>query len=298
VFTPRRISELEPRVRAYAASCLDPLVGTDGFDMIAALGAPMPMRVIGMLFGIPESEQETVRDDPRRRLRTEAGKPVDYDGDSFVSSGAIGEYVDWRAKNPSDDLMTDLLTAEFEDENGVVRTLTRDEVVTYATVVTGAGNETTGRLIGWLTKVLAENPDVRAELVADQSLIPNAVEETLRVEPPGPHIARYVAKDAVFHGQTVPEGSAILFIVAAANRDERRYPDPNRFDLSRNIGAQLTFGLGPHYCLGAALARLEGRVALEEILKRFPEWDVDLDNSKLASTSTVRGWEKLPVRIA
>ena len=123
------------------------------------------------------------------------------------------------------------------------------------------------------------------------------MEETLRVEPPGPHIARYVAKDAVFHGQTVPEGSAILFIIASANRDHRRYSDPDRFDLRRNIGAQLTFGLGPHYCLGAALARLEGRVALEEILKRFPSWDVDLSRAKLASTSTVRGWETLPVQV-
>jgi cytochrome P450 len=297
VFTPRRISALEPQVRAYAASCLDPLVGSAGFDMIEALGAPMPMRVIGMLFGIPESEQEHVRDDPNRKLRTTAGKPVDYDGASFVSSGAIGEYVDWRAKNPSDDLMTDLLTAEFEDENGVVRTLTRDEVVTYATVVTGAGNETTGRLIGWLTKVLADNPDVRADLVADPSLVPNAVEETLRFEPPGPHIARYVAKDTIFHGQAVPEGSAILFLVASANRDYRRYPDPDRFDLRRSIGSQLTFGLGPHYCLGAALARLEGRVALEEILARFPRWDVDVLASSALSTSTVRGWAKLPIHL-
>ncbi|MFV2174951.1 cytochrome P450, partial [Actinomadura sp. LOL_011] len=129
------------------------------------------------------------------------------------------------------------------------------------------------------------------------SLIPGAIEEVLRYEPPGPSIARYVTRDVEFHGRTVPAGSAMLFIVAAANRDENRYPDPDRFDIHRKMSQQLTFGLGPHYCLGAALARLEGRVAMEEILKRFPRWEVDWDRTKLAQTTTVRGWETLPLTI-
>ena len=151
------------------------------------------------------------------------------------------------------------------------------------------------RLIGWAGKVLADHPDQRRELVEDPSLIPNAIEEILRYEPPAPHIARYVTRDVEHHGRTVPAGSAIMFLVGSANRDERRHPDGDRFDIHRKVGHHLSFGHGIHFCLGAALARLEGRVALEEVLKRFPEWEVDLAHAKLASTSTVRGWETLPV---
>jgi cytochrome P450 len=191
--------------------------------------------------------------------------------------------------------MTELLHTEFEDERGTSRTLTREEALLYTTVVAGAGNETTTRLIGWAGKVLAENPDQRRELVEDRSLIPNAIEELLRYESPGPQIGRYVPADVEVQGQTVPAGSAILFVVSAANRDERRWADPERFDIHRTIGQHLAFGYGIHYCLGAALARLEGRIALEELLSRFPEWDVDLDRARIAPTSTVRGFEALPV---
>jgi cytochrome P450 len=176
-----------------------------------------------------------------------------------------------------------------------VRRLTRDEILTYVSVVAGAGNETTTRLIGWAGKVLAEHPDQRRQLVEDPSLIPNAIEELLRFEPPAPHVGRYVAKDAEFQGRTVAAGSAMLFLVGAANRDESRYPDGDRFDIHRKVGQTMTFGYGVHFCLGASLARLEGRIALDEFLKRFPEWDVDYGGAKLAPTSTVRGWETLPV---
>lgn len=253
------------------------------------------MRVIGMLLGIPEADQAGIRDAGNDALRTEAGGQMDLSDGPLLSGEIFGPYIDWRRENPSDDLMTELLTNEFTDENGVTRTLTRDEILTYVTVVAGAGNETTGRLIGWATSTLAKFPEARAELVADPSLIPGAIEELLRFEPPGHAIGRYVTRDVEFHGQTVPAGSAMMFIIASANRDPARYPDPNAFDVRRRIGQQLTFGLGGHYCLGAALARLEGRVALEEILKRFPSWDVDWEAAKIASTSTVRGWESLPV---
>jgi cytochrome P450 len=297
VFSPRRIAELEPKVRDFCVRTLDPLAGARAFDLVASVSAEMPMRVIGMLLGIPEDAQEAIRESADESLRTEPGGKMDFKGGAILSNELLADYIDWRRDHPSNDLMTDLLNAEFEDENGVRRTLTRDEVLTYVTVVAGAGNETTGRLIGWMGSVLAQHPDQRAELVADPSLIPGAIEEILRFEPPGQALARYVTKDVEFHGTTVPAGSAILFIVAAANRDERRYPDPDRFDIRRNIGLQMTFGVGVHYCLGAALARLEGRVAMEEILRRFRRWDVDWDNAKLAQTSTVRGWESLPIII-
>jgi cytochrome P450 len=215
-----------------------------------------------------------------------------------VSGSLFADYIDWRAEHPSDDLMTALLQADVEDEKGEVRKLTRQEVLTYTEVVAGAGNETTGRLIGWLGKVLGDHPDQRREVAKHRSLIPNVIEETLRFEPTGPHVARYVARDAEYYGTTVPAGSAMLLLVGAANRDERRYTEPDRFDIHRNEGQHLTFGWGLHFCLGAALARLEGRVALDEVLDRFPDWEVDYENLRLAPTSTVRGWETMPVSVA
>jgi cytochrome P450 len=294
VFTPRRVAALEPKIRELCARSLDPLVGAGRFDFIADLGAQMPMRTIGMLLGIPEEDQESVRDSVDERLRTEAGKPMQY-SPRAVSGEMFAEYVDWRAEHPSDDLMTELIRAEFEDETGTVRRLTREEILTYVNVLAGAGNETTGRLIGWAGKVLADHPDQRQQLVEDPSLIPNAIEEVLRFEPPAPHVGRYVARDVEVQGKTVPEGSVMLFLIGSANRDDRRFPDGDRFDIHREIGQHLTFSYGTHFCLGAALARLEGRVALEEVLKRFPAWEVDRAGAKLASTSTVRGWERLPV---
>ena len=299
VFTPRKMLALEDRIRAYCADSLDPLVGADRFDFVADFGAQMPMRVIGMLLGIPEQDQEAVRDRANANIRTEAGKPQDY-GDSFDPAAAFadfGAYLDWRAEHPSDDLMTELLHAEFEDEHGVTRRLDRHELLTYLAVIAGAGNETTTRLIGWAGKVLSDHPDQRRELAADPGLIPNAIEELLRFEPPPPHIGRYVTRDVELHGETVPEGSAILLLVGAANRDDREFDDPDRFDIHREIRQHLSFGYGIHFCLGAALARLEGRVALEELLKRFPDWEVDLSEARLAPTSTVRGWETLPASI-
>ncbi len=151
------------------------------------------------------------------------------------------------------------------------------------------------RLIGWTGKVLAEHPDQRSQLVEDPSLIPNAIEEVLRYESPAPHVGRYVVRDEVtVHGQTVPAGSIMLFLLGSANRDDRRYPDGDQFDIHRTIDRTLTFGNGIHLCLGSALARLEGRVALEEVLARFPTWDIDTANARLSPTSTVRGWETLP----
>ena len=297
VFTPRRVSALEPKIREFCARSLDPLVGSGGFDFISDLGAQMPMRTIGMLLGIPEQDQEAVRDRIDEGLRLEEGRMPDTTErrSQIEGSNQFADYIDWRIEHPSDDLMTELLQAEFEDHTGTRRTLTRDEVLGYVGLLAGAGNETTTRLIGWTGKVLAENPGQRQQLVDDRSLIPNAIEELLRYEAPSPVQARFVTKDVEHHGRAVPEGSVVLLLTAAGNRDERRFPDPDRFDIRRKIDHHLSFGYGIHFCLGAALARLEGRIALDEVLKRFPTWDVDWDNAKQARTSTVRGWETLPV---
>ncbi|OBI94791.1 cytochrome P450 [Mycobacterium asiaticum] len=296
VFTPRRMAAIEDQIRAYCVRCLDPLVGSDGFDIIAELASMMPMRVIGMLLGIPEEEQIGVRDANDANLRTRPGTPMKVADPEAIADGRIyAEYVDWRAKNPSDDLMTSLLNVEFEDADGVTRKLTRKEVLHYTQVVAGAGNETTGRLIGWLAKVLAEHPDQRREIAQDRSLLTRAVDETLRFEPTGPHVGRYTIRDFAAYGTTVPAGSAVLLLFGAANRDPLRYKDPDTFDIHRDNISHLTFGKGVHYCLGANLARLEGRVALDELLNRWPEWEIDYESLTLAPTSTVRGWERLRI---
>jgi cytochrome P450 len=293
VFTPRKMNAIEPKVREFCARALDPLVGAGGFDFIRDLGAQMPMRTIGMLLGIPEQDQEAIRDRIDDGLRLEEGTMPDIDLSDQAS--AFEEYIDWRAEHPSDDLMTELLRAEYEDTEGTRRRLTRAEVIGYVNLLAAAGNETTTRLIGWTGKVLADHPDQRRDLVEDRSLIPNAIEELLRFEPPSPVQARYVTTDVEHDGQVVPEGSVMLLLNASANRDERKFPDGERFDVRRKIDHHLSFGYGIHFCLGAALARLEGRVALDEVLKRFPSWEIDWDNAVQARTSTVRGWESLPV---
>jgi cytochrome P450 len=298
VFTPKKMAAIEPKVRQFCARTLDPHVGSGGFDFIADLGAEMPMRTIGMLLGIPEDDQVAIRERIDKGLRLEEGAPPDMTTrltDAAEQTDLFADYIDWRAKNPSDDLMTELLNAEYEDTDGVRKKLTRDEVLGYVGLVAAAGNETTTRLIGWTGKVLAEHPEQRAEIVADRSLVAPAIEELLRFEPPSPIQSRYVTRDAEWHGQTVPEGSVVVLINASGNRDDRHFPDGDTFDIHRKIDHHLTFGYGIHFCLGAALARLEGRVALDEVRNRFPEWDVDWDNAKQARTSTVRGWEALPV---
>src|ERR1700760_442608 len=162
VFTPRRMGAIEDQIRAYCVRCLDPLVGSDGFDIIAELASMMPMRVICMLLGIPESEQISVRDANDANLRTKPGAPLRAaKADSIAAGRAYAAKVEWRSKNPSDDLMTTLLNVEFDDDQGVHRKLTRKEVLHYTQVVAGAGNETTGRLIGWLAQGLAGHPGQR-----------------------------------------------------------------------------------------------------------------------------------------
>ncbi|MGV0741893.1 cytochrome P450 [Mycolicibacterium sp. XJ870] len=306
VFTPRRMAAVEPIARRFTTEALDPLIGTERFDLIDDLGAWMPMRTIGALLGIPEEDQSTLRDNTDKVIALEDGEPPQRALSTKDSRhkrtyrapnvDLIAEYVDWRAKNPAEDLMTDLIHAEVEEPDGSTRPLERGEILTYISTIMGAGSETTTRLIGFAGQLLAEHPDQRRELAADPSLIPGAIEEVLRYEAPSPVQARYVAADTVHYGHTVNEGAIMLLVNGAANRDERRYHDPDRFDIHRGAG-HLGFGHGLHFCLGAALARMEGRVALEEVLKRWPDWQVDYAGAKRAHTTSVRGWAKLPVTV-
>ncbi|MET0283560.1 MAG: cytochrome P450, partial [Polyangiales bacterium] len=297
IITPKRMASLEGLMRAHCAQHLDPYIGSDRFDIIGDLGAKMPMKVICGLLGIPESDQEAIRKSGDDRLRTEAGKPMDFDVALHTEGADYNEYIEWRTKNPSDDMMTELINAEFKDDFGVVRKLERDEILAIVNMVAGAGNETTNRLIGWMGVELAANPDQRRAVVENPKLIPQVIEETLRYQPPGPSVGRYVTKDTVVHDTTIPAGSIALMLVGSANRDDRRFADGDKYNIHREQRPHLGFGFGVHACIGAQLARVEGRVALDELLKRFPEWEVDYDHAELASTSTVRGWETLPVWI-
>jgi len=298
VFSPKRMLAIEPKVREFCAQTLDPLVGSEGFDFITDLGAQMPMRTIGMLLGIPDSDQEAIRQAIDDSLALDDGDvpkvPIDH---VAYAEGLFGDYIDWRANNPSDDLMTQLLESEFEDEHGERRRLTRTEVVVYVSNIASAGNETTTRLIGWTGKVLAEHPDQLRAVAADRGLVPKVIEEVLRYEAPSPVQARYVTQDVEWYGATVREGSVMLMLNGAANRDDRKFERGDSFDITRKSDHHLSFGFGLHFCLGAALARMEGRVALDEVLKRWPQWEVDYPNAVQARTSTVRGWTRLPVRV-
>ena len=191
-------------------------------------------------------------------------------------------------------MFTDLLNGEIVDEDGQLRRLTMEQAANFALLIGSAGTETVARLLGWAALTLDDNPDQRAELAADASLIPNAVEELLRYEAPSPVQSRWCTADVEVHGQTIPANSKVVMITGSAGRDERAFPDADRFDIHRKIDHHLSFGYGIHFCLGAALARMEGRVALEETFKRFPEWSVDREGAVPLYTSTVRGYSRLP----
>ncbi len=297
VFTPRRMLAVEDLVRDLCSRALDPLRDADRFDFVVDLGAIMPMRTIGYLLGIPELGQQQIRDRNDKSITVGAAEAAGGVSPTIFEDAIanFAEYIEWRATHPSDDLMTDLLNAEVEEQDGSRRRLERTEVLAYTAMIAGAGNETTARLIGFMGQLLGEHPDQRHELAADPSLIPSAVEETLRYEPPSPVQARYVARDVELYGHTVSEGAYMLLINGSANRDETRFTDPDRYDIHRT-GGHLSFGQGLHFCLGSALARLEARVAFEEVLARWTDWEVDYSNAKRARTSSVRGWAQLPVK--
>jgi cytochrome P450 len=295
VFTPRRIADLEPRIRELCAQYLDPLVGRERFDLIQEFGALLPMMVIGSMLGVPEEDQDWVRRQSDDQLHRDEGE-TDYKVDSQMEGfNYFSQLAAQRRENPHDDLITALVQSTVAEKGAEPRPINDVELAQYIGLVSAAGNETVARLIGWAGKLFAEHPDQRRLVAGDPAKAPGAVEELLRIEPPSPVQARLVTRDVDFHGQTVPQGSALVLITGSAGRDERVFDDPDRFDVQRPIEQHLSLGFGIHYCLGAALARLEGRIAVEELLARFPDFEVDLDDSEMVHTSTVRGWERLVV---
>jgi cytochrome P450 len=300
-FTPRAVKGVEDRVRAFAQRTLDAQIGSGGFDFVDDYGALVPGMVIAAMLGTPDSDLEEIRRLTDAKLHIQPDKPFDRSTFDELSK-ELGQYfmdlARARRKDPGDDIMSALMTMEFTDERGVTRPLHDLEAVSYITLLSAAGNETTARLTGWLAATLAQYPDQRAKLVEDPNLIPNGVEEVLRYEPPAMALARVVKRDVTIHDQVIPEGSVVMLVQAATGRDQRRFPNPDTLDVARPIDRILSFGFGPHVCLGASLARMEGRVVLEEMLGRFPEWDVEWDQTEMIHTgSQVRGYSKLPITL-
>jgi cytochrome P450 len=294
IFAPRAVARLEPDVRALTAEVADQLVGSSQFDFMKDFAFKVPIRVIGMLLGLPEQDHAALHAafhagslDPNRKALSSFEETAHW----------FDDYLTWRTANPTDDLMSQMLHLEFVDESGTQRLIRRDELIVFLTLITAAGSDTTATGIGWAGSVLAEHPDQRRKLVDDPGLIPNAVEELLRFEPPAYHIARTVEIDTTIHDEVVPAGSTIIVLPGASNRDERHQPDGERFDVERALAPTLTFSFGPHFCIGASLARLETRIAIEVLLERFPEWSVMSSGATLRADINTRGWETLPVEI-
>jgi cytochrome P450 len=299
-FTPRRMAELEEDIRARCAGLLDEQVDKSSFDYVQDFGAKLPAYVIASLLGVPHEDRDMFRGliDATFHLDPEKGM---YNDVSFEALGKPLEYgraqLTERQSKPRDDMFTDLLNGEIVDDDGELRRLTLEQAVNFALLIGNAGTETVARLLGWAALTLDHNPDQRAELVADATLIPNAVEELLRYEAPSPVQSRWCTADHEVYGETIPANSKVVMITGSAGRDERAFPDADRFDIHRKIDHHLSFGYGIHFCLGAALARTEGRIALEETFKRFPEWSVDIAGAVPLYTSTVRGYTNLPIKV-
>ena len=299
-FTTRRISMLEDRIREVCRELLDAQVGAGRFDYVQDFSAILPPTVISSLLGVPAQDQARLRHIVDDVFHIEEG--VGMANEVAINAlGAIAAYLSEqfaeRRRHPRDDVFTDLVEAEITDEHGQERRLTDEELTGFGTLLFAAGTETVARHLGWVASVLDDHADQRALLAADLALVPNAIEEILRFEPPSPVNARWTTRDVELHDVTIPAASKLIMVTGSAGRDERRYRDPDTLDVRRKVDLHLTFGYGIHFCLGAALARMEGRIGLEETLKRWPTWSVDRDHTVLLYTSTVRGPLNLPVLV-
>ena len=297
-FTPRRMGQLESHIRTLCAGYLDPFVGAGGFDYVRDFSMKLPVMVISSLLGFPEEDHDQLRVWSDAQIHREEGNP-ELTPEGQAAFGKLIEYysaqIAIRRQAPRDDIVSDLVHAELVEPDGTVRHLDDGELITFIALINLAGNETVARLLGWAALTLARFPDQRALLVADPELIPNGVEELLRFEAPSPVQGRFATRAASFHGTEIPAGSRVALLTGSAGRDEREYTDPDDYDVRRQNVRHLSFGHGAHFCLGAALARMETNVALAETLRRFPTWDVVEDEVTFVHTNSVRGLASCPI---
>ena len=300
-FTPRAIGDLEPFVRATAGECLDALADAGGGDFVEEFSAILPMNVVMELLGVPAADRNTLRhwmDATLDRLE----EPPYIPDHAIEAMGKTGEYwaalvADKRA-HPDEGFVSKLCEAEVQADDGTSARLTDREVIGFASLIGSAGTETLTKLLANAVVLFRRNPSQWQRVLDDPSTIPGAVEETLRYWPPSQYQGRVLTDDVTAHGVLMPAGSRVLLLTAAANRDEREYPDADRFDIGRDAHVALGFGYGLHFCLGAALARLEGRIGLEEFARRFPRYEIDEDNLRRVHMSNVHGFASVPFRAA
>jgi cytochrome P450 len=266
-FTPKRIVDLEGRVREITRALIDGFAAKGECELVHDFAAPLPSTVIAELIGVPDEHVESFRSWTEQFVGITS--TADFADAATKIYGLFGELLAERRREPTDDLMSALIAAEIDGKH-----LTDEELLGFSFLLLIAGNDTTTSLIGNGAELLARHPDQRAELVRDPSAIPGAVEEMVRIEAPTQALPRTTTREVSVHDTTVPAGSRVMLVWGAANLDEREFPDAERFDVRRRISRHLGFGHGAHYCLGASLARLEGRVAFEELLRRIPEWEL------------------------
>ena len=296
-FTPRRVEKLEPDIRALARTHLDrALVEGSDMDLIADLAGKLPMDVISELMGVPPADREELRRLADLVLHREEGNidvPVAGMEASLTLVGYYADMVAERRRRPADDLTSALIAAELDG-----RRLSDDDLIAFLFLMVVAGNETTTKLLGHAWYWAWRNPGERAKAFSDPARIPDWVEETLRYDTSSQFIVRTATEDIPLHGGVVPAGDRVLLMLGSANRDPRAFPDPDRFDLDRAHDIQLaSFGVGRHFCLGASLARLEARVALEELVARVADYDVDEAGAQRVHSANVRGFATLPTTV-
>ena len=315
-FTPRRVADLEPSIRELADELVDGFSGRTRVDIIEDFAAKLPMAVISVMLGVPREDQDKLREWSDAMLHREEGSaeltPAGIEGATQLY-GYFNDVIADRRASPRDDLVGALVAAEEETAGGHLagpdpafalrgsgekqRSLSPSEVLGFCFLLLIAGNETTTKLLGNAIFWLAAFPDQRAKLRADETLIPAAVEETLRFDTSTQALARLLTRDVELHGTTLPAGSKGLLLFGSANRDERHWDQPDRFDIGRNPAGHLAFGHGLHHCLGAALARLEMRVALEVLLPRLGDYRVHPSDALRVHSGNVRGFSRLPIEI-
>jgi cytochrome P450 len=297
VFTPSQIGDLEPFIRRTAGELLDRHIGSQSFDVATDFAVILPLTVISELIGIPQELREEVHAiSDRINQPTEIGEvPHDTHLAAAELHALLLGLVQERRRNPGDDVISLLMRTDVEDEDGKTRTLDDEELAFRMLELAFAGHETVAKLIPNGVVALAWYPDQRRDLVADPSLMPNAIEEMLRWDPPSHLQGRWTSRDVEVGTVTIPADQRVVLLTAAATHDERKFEQPELFDIHRHIERHVSFGIGAHLCLGAAVARLETRVAFEELLKRFPDYGIADSGIERAYSGGVRGLRHLPI---
>jgi cytochrome P450 len=299
-FTPRRIEAMEPIVRRLTRERLAGLEPGMEIDLFEQLASSMPMDVISTLLGVPAESRDRVRRLTNEMMTSEPGELVRSERQEEIGRELAVTFLALIAERRAerrDDLLSALIAAELPGPDGKPTSLSDLELLGFCMLLGSAGHETTARLICNSAVTLARHPDQRRELAENPALLENAVEEFLRLDPPSQVQGRWTTRPATFHGVTIPADVRVLLLTGAAQRDPREYAEPDRFDIHRKIGRHLSFGFGHHLCLGKTLARQECRVAFEEILARFPEYEVDETRLVWAHNNNVRGYAKVPIRL-